>query len=64
MGVYSRDIPGERFEQGKTYGYHFSDREGGEDMAPDLSSSVNQPEKKKEVREGPWAYLATLLLLV
>ena len=62
-GVYSGEIPGERFEQGKTYGYHFSDREGGEDMAPHLSSSVKQPEKKKEVKEGTWAYLAILLLL-
>jgi len=32
-------------------------------MAPNLSSSVKQPEKKKEGKEGTWAYLAILLLL-
>ncbi|MFO8051024.1 MAG: Ig-like domain-containing protein [Thermoplasmatota archaeon] len=42
-GEYTVNINGSNFEWNTTYHYHFSDTEGGEDMAPLLSSSFSTP---------------------
>ena len=45
-GVYTLFIDGTEFQWGATYEYHFTNSPGGEDLAPDLSGSVEMPEEE------------------
>ena len=42
-GHYYVSIPGDNFDWNRTYSYHFSDREGGDDKAPHLSGEFRTP---------------------
>ncbi|MCD6383200.1 MAG: hypothetical protein J7L88_01910 [Thermoplasmata archaeon] len=63
-GDYSATIPKEKFDEGKKYRYHFSDSEGGEDIAPTFSGEVKQPEEKKGLGLTSYAIVAVIALIV
>lgn len=42
-GIYKAVIEYHNFEEGRTYNYHFSDAENGEDLAPSFSGSATTP---------------------
>ena len=67
-GTYAANIFSENFERGETYSYHFSDREGGPDLAPEWSGTAVDPRGETTVSEDdPWVMvciISTVIILV
>jgi len=62
-GDYSATIDSGKFKDDMTYPYHFSDREGGPVLAPDLSGSIHWKEPEGSVDGSSlWILVAILSL--
>ena len=64
-GHYEVVIPGENFQGGKSYDYHFSDTDGGDDMTGgEFSGSEKQPDTDDEKDDFPiWIVILVLLAI-
>jgi hypothetical protein len=63
-GVYSTTIPSSSFQDGTSYQYHFSDSEGGENLAPGLEGSFSTSEKKGDGRDDDLLWILLLIVAV
>jgi hypothetical protein len=60
-------IPGEVFEYEMEYDYHFSNRSGGADMAPDFSGTITMPEEPSSgssSQDPPFLLICCIVLVV
>ncbi|MGA1866412.1 MAG: Ig-like domain-containing protein [Thermoplasmatota archaeon] len=63
-GDYRANILSENFARGKTYHYHFSDREDGPDLAPQFAGSEKDPRGPTTVSDTIPLILICLITLV
>ncbi|MBN1538889.1 MAG: Ig-like domain-containing protein [Candidatus Thermoplasmatota archaeon] len=63
-GEYSANILSDNFKRGKTYDYHFSDREDGPDLAPQFAGSAEDPRGPTTISDGQQWVLICLITLV
>ncbi|MGA1848614.1 MAG: Ig-like domain-containing protein [Thermoplasmatota archaeon] len=68
QGNYRWVIPFEDLEPETTYGYHLSDREGGEDLSPGLSGTFTSAQETEDEdtdgKETRWELWAGIILVV
>lgn len=61
-GVYSTTIPRSAFEEGTSYEYHFSNSEGGENLAPELQGSFKTNKREEDDREENMFWILLLII--
>ncbi len=61
-GIYSTTIPRSAFEEGTSYEYHFSNSEGGENLAPELHGSFKTNKREEDDREENMFWILLLII--
>jgi len=64
-GEYAINVNYTEFEKGKSYDYHFSDTEDGDDNAPSMSGTGTDPRGETTTgTETPWGLIAFLIVII